>query len=153
MNGGLVKPIIEYNNFKHKLNFNGFKNKSNNTEENEKLKDDKEGYIHFSNSFDNIHKFFDTNYSFFLGPPSKIHYSFLSHVEINFNHKYYDKALSCIISTNKLKFNHLALNDCIKQSQYQVNHEALIKCFLWMQKINRNLGNYNKVKLTSIFLI
>jgi hypothetical protein len=40
----------------------------------------------------------------------------------------------------------LVLFESVKLNQSNCDHEGLLKCFLWIQKIYRNMGNYEIVK-------
>jgi hypothetical protein len=39
----------------------------------------------------------------------------------------------------------IVLIESIKLNQSNCDHEGLLKCFLWMQKIYRNAGNHEMV--------
>jgi hypothetical protein len=40
-----------------------------------------------------------------------------------------------------ININYIVLFECIKLTQSNCDHEGFLKCFIWMQKIYRNLGN------------
>jgi hypothetical protein len=82
-------------------------------------------------SLSNIHKFFDYNMRSFYNDvsfsESKIHYSLFNIVEYYFINSFYDQAVQVLF-------------ECIKLNQSNLDHEGLLKCFLWLQKIYRNIG-------------
>ena len=90
---------------------------------------------------DNSHKYFDYNmkyyYSEIIGD-NKTHYALLNSAEEYYNSNYYEQSIDI-------------LTECIKLDQSNCDHEGLIKCFIWLHKIFRNLGNYeiSKKFLTS----
>jgi hypothetical protein len=90
-----------------------------------------------------IHHYFDYNMKNMLGDNSnsetKIHYSLMNLVEFYTKNLYYDKAIEGNFLLN------LVLYECIKLNQSSCDHEGLLKCFLWMHKIYKSIGNFNKV--------
>lgn len=61
---------------------------------------------------------------------NKIHHSLLALVSFYYEQKCFDKAIQLLF-------------ECIKLSQSNCDHEALLKCFLWMTKIFIYAGNYS----------
>lgn len=93
----------------------------------------------------NTHKFFDYNMKYFYNgttqEDTKIHYALLNVVEYYYNHYYYKQGLEGINLICLKYFIFLALTECVKLTQSSWDHEGLLKCFIWMQKIYRNIGN------------
>lgn len=83
-----------------------------------------------------LHKFFDYNMKYFYSENSssdrKIHYPLMNIIEVYFNNKYYEKA-------EQITF------ECIKLNQSNCDHEGLLKCFLWLEKIYKNTGKFKMV--------
>ena len=82
----------------------------------------------------NIHKFYDHNLKYIYNDtPSnetKIHYSLLYLTHLYFECGFYDKAIQILF-------------ECVKLSQSNCDHEALLKCFLWLSKIFIQIGNFD----------
>lgn len=82
----------------------------------------------------NIHKFYDHNLKYIYNDNSsnetKIHYSLLYLTHLYFECGYYDKAIQILF-------------ECVKLSQSNCDHEALLKCFLWLSKIFIQIGNFD----------
>ena len=65
---------------------------------------------------------------------NKTHYALLNSAEEYFHKNYYEQSVDILI-------------ECIKLDQNNCDHEGLIKCFIWLHKIFRNLGNFETVNL------
>ena len=82
----------------------------------------------------NIHKFYDHNLKYIYNDAqaneTKIHYSLLYLTHLYFECGFYDKAIQILF-------------ECVKLSQSNCDHEALLKCFLWLSKIFVQIGNFD----------
>lgn len=83
----------------------------------------------------NIHKFYDHNLQYIYNDnlnanESKIHYSLLYLINLYYESGYYEKAIQVVF-------------ECVKLSQSNCDHEALLKCFLWLSKIFIQTGNFD----------
>ncbi len=82
----------------------------------------------------NLHKFYDYNLKYLYNENSssnetKIHYSLLYLANLYYDCGYYKKAIQILF-------------ECVKLSQSNCDHEALLKCFLWLSMIYTQIGNF-----------
>ena len=64
---------------------------------------------------------------------TKIHYSLLYLANLYYDCGYYKKAIQILF-------------ECVKLSQSNCDHEALLKCFLWLSMIYTQIGNFKFFK-------
>ena len=82
-----------------------------------------------------MHKFYDYHLKYLYNDNSttnqtKLHYSLLYLTNLYYDCGYYEHALQILF-------------ECVKLSQSNCDHEALLKCFLWLSIIYIQKGNYN----------
>jgi hypothetical protein len=91
--------------------------------------------FNLSNIIDNNHKYFDYNMKYYYSETTgdnRTHYGLLHIVEEYYNTLHYEHCVDI-------------LNECIKLDQSNCDHEGLVKCFIWLHKIFRNLGQFETV--------
>ena len=81
-----------------------------------------------------LHKFYDYNLKYLYNEnlssnENKIHYSLLYLTNLYYECGYYNKAIQILF-------------ECFKLSQSNSDHEALLKCFLWLSLIYIQIGNF-----------
>ena len=95
--------------------------------------------INKTNEFNNklflIHKFYDYHLKYLYNDNSstnqtKLHYCLLYLTNLYYDCGYYEHALQILF-------------ECVKLSQSNCDHEALLKCFLWLSIIYIQKGNFN----------
>ena len=82
-----------------------------------------------------IHKFYDYHLKYLYNDNSttnqtKLHYCLLYLTNLYYDCGYYEHALQILF-------------ECVKLSQSNCDHEALLKCFLWLSIIYIQKGNFN----------
>ncbi len=63
---------------------------------------------------------------------NRTHYALLISAEEYYNRNHYEESVDI-------------LTECIKLDQSNCDHEGLVKCFIWLYKIFRNLGQFKSV--------
>jgi len=91
--------------------------------------------IKFNNKLFLIHKFYDYHLKYLYNDNStsnqtKLHYCLLYLTNLYYDCGYYEHALQILF-------------ECVKLSQSNCDHEALLKCFLWLSIIYIQKGNFN----------
>ena len=89
----------------------------------------------FNNKLFLIHKFYDYHLKYLYNDNSstnqtKLHYCLLYLTNLYYDCGYYEHALQILF-------------ECVKLSQSNCDHEALLKCFLWLSIIYIQKGNFN----------
>ena len=162
-NGEILKNTLENMSIKEKENyFSELFNKNANAFFNSELLDKKNNYNNINlikeesifeeknvrNNNDNnnennkfnhklflIHKFYDYHLKYLYNDNSttnqtKLHYCLLYLTNLYYDCGYYEHALQILF-------------ECVKLSQSNCDHEALLKCFLWLSIIYIQKGNFN----------
>jgi len=111
---------------------NAYKKNENIFEENNDIINNK---IKFNNKLFLIHKFYDYHLKYLYNDNStsnqtKLHYCLLYLTNLYYDCGYYEHALQILF-------------ECVKLSQSNCDHEALLKCFLWLSIIYIQKGNFN----------
>ena len=160
-NGEILQNMLENMSIKEKENyFSDLFNKNSNAFFNSQLLDKKNIYDNYnnnikkeesifeekddlksekSNKFNHklflIHKFYDYHLKYLYNDNSttnqtKLHYCLLYLTNLYYDYGYYEHALQILF-------------ECVKLSQSNCDHEALLKCFLWLSIIYIQKGNFN----------
>ena len=113
--------------------------KNNVNKKNEKIFEENNDIINNKIKFNNklflIHKFYDYHLKYLYNDNStsnqtKLHYCLLYLTNLYYDCGYYEHALQILF-------------ECVKLSQSNCDHEALLKCFLWLSIIYIQKGNFN----------
>ena len=161
-NGEILKNTLDNMSLKERENYfselfnknaNSFFNyqileKNNNNIKKENIFEENDGMINngnnginnnktneFNNKLFLIHKFYDYHLKYLYNDNSstnqtKLHYCLLYLTNLYYDCGYYEHALQILF-------------ECVKLSQSNCDHEALLKCFLWLSIIYIQKGNFN----------
>ena len=110
-----------------------------NIKKEESIFEEKSNIMDKENNFNHklflIHKFYDYHLKYLYNDNSttnqtKLHYCLLYLTNLYYDCGYYEHALQILF-------------ECVKLSQSNCDHEALLKCFLWLSIIYIQKGNFN----------
>ena len=104
-------------------------------EENNKINILNNDELKFNHKLFLIHKFYDYHLKYLYNDntttnQTKLHYCLLYLTNLYYDCGYYEHALQILF-------------ECVKLSQSNCDHEALLKCFLWLSIIYIQKGNFN----------